>query len=126
MRTLAERRTAARFINTEPTMTDQSAAAQTDLNIIMTQFLKSGTSPSTSQPVYGDFSELPTNLRDAIEQARSVSRIRSQLPPQLRDMPVEEILALTPEQIAAILTPANTQTQTTDDADKLQNQGGTS
>lgn len=106
MRTLELRREAARFINTEPTMTDQSAASQTDLNIIMTQFLKTGTSPSTSQPVYGDFSELPNNLRDAIEQARSVSRIRSQLPPQLREMPVEDILSLTPEQLGDILTPA--------------------
>lgn len=105
MRTLKERREAARYVNTMPTMTDQSAAANTDLNVIVNQFLKTGQTASRSTPVYGDFSQLPDNLRDAIDQARSVQRLRSTLPPQLRERTTEELLALTAEDIARILAP---------------------
>lgn len=108
MRTTAQKRKAAAFFNDHtknPTMTDQSAAATTDLNVIVNQFLKTGTSSSKGNPRYGDFSDLPTDLRGIIETARSVTKLRSNLPPQLRDLPVEQLLALTPEQIATILTP---------------------
>lgn len=105
MRTLKERRKAAAFHNTEPTMTDQSAVANTDLNVIINQFLKTGRPQNSGIPRYGDFTEIPNDLRSIIEMSRSMQRRRRELPPQLRDMPVEELLALTPDDIKEILTP---------------------
>lgn len=115
MRTLKQRRAAAAFHNTQPTMTDQSAASQTDLNVIVNQFLKTGTSSSKGNPRYGDFSQLPEDLRGMIEQARSVTQLRRDLPPQLRDMQIEELLNLTPEQITHILRPPQPPAQPTGD-----------
>jgi len=102
---MKEKRAKARYRNTDPTMTDQSAVASTDLHVIINQFLKTGQSASKGIPRYGDFTQLPDNLRDAIEQARSVKRIRHNLPPQLQNLTTEELLALTPEDIARRLTP---------------------
>lgn len=110
MKNLKQRRAAARYRNTMPTMTDQSQAANTDLNVIVNQFLKTGQSASKGNPIYGDFSQLPTNLRDAIDQARSVQHLRRTLPPQLRDMDAAELLTLTPEDITRILTPPHKET----------------
>lgn len=105
MRTLKERRKAAAFRTTTPTMTDQAGAANTDLNIIVTQFLKTGQSPSKGTPIYGDFTEFPRDLKTAIERAASVNRLRKGLPTQLRELPIEQLLGLTPEKIREILTP---------------------
>lgn len=107
MKNLKQRRKAAAFRNTQPTMTDQSQAATTDLNVIVNQFLRTGQSPSKGTPIYGDFTQLPQNLRDAFEQARGVKNLRRQLPPQLKDMEPAQLLALTPEDIKRILTPVD-------------------
>lgn len=105
MRTLEQRRRAAAYVETGKTMTDQSAAATTDLHVIVNQFLKTGQSGSRSTPRYGDFSELPEDLRGYINQARALNHHRTRLPEQLRNMPTNELLALTTEQIAQILNP---------------------
>lgn len=105
MRTLTQRRAAAAFRTTTPTKTDQAGAATTDLNVIINQFLRTGKSASTGIPRYGDFTELPTDLRGMIESSRSMRTRRAQLPPELRDLPLEELLALTPEEIKRILAP---------------------
>lgn len=110
MKTLKDRRKAAAFVNTQPTKTDQSAASQTDLNVIVNQFLKTGTTSSRGNPRYGDFSELPQDLRGMIEQARSVQRLRRGLPDALREKPIEELLTLTPDQLTSILTPPKPET----------------
>lgn len=105
MKTLKDRRKAAAFHNTTPTMTDQSAAATTDLNVIVNQFLKTGQSPNRGNPRYGDFSQLPTDLRGMIETSRSVAKLRRALPEQLKELPMEELLGLTPEKLAEMLAP---------------------
>lgn len=117
-RTLKDRRQAAKHINKLPTETDQSGAAQTDLNIIVNQFLKTGTSSSVGIPRYADYTQIPTDLREAIEQARSVTRLRQELPLALQNMPVEELLALTPDAIAAILQPPEPTHTPTNEAPK--------
>lgn len=91
--------------NNEPTLTDQSMAAQTDINIIVTQFLRTGQTPQGKQMQYGDFTQLPTDLRGFIEMGRSIEENRSKLPEQLREIPVEYLVRMTNEQINGILNP---------------------
>lgn len=88
---------------TMPTKTDQSGAAETDVNVIVSQFKISGVVPGASRPgMYGDFTQLPHDLRDMIEQSRALMRTRNDLPDQLKGLPIEQLLALTPAKIAAI------------------------
>lgn len=95
----------ARFRNVDPTLTDQSQAQDTDVNYIIGKFRQTGVPPLNNKPgQYADISELPSNLRDAIEQARSVKYLRNTLPPELREKPVDELLALTPKDLADMLT----------------------
>lgn len=105
MKTYYERKALLRTRTTTPTMTDQSEAAGTDINIVLGHMLATGHPPREKEPIYGDFSELPEDLRGFIHQARSIGRRRTQLPPQLREMPVSELLALTKERLSEILTP---------------------
>lgn len=91
----------------KPTLTDQSAAKDTDINIIVGQFLTHGHAPGNArQPIEdADFTKMPRDLRGFIEEARSLDEHKRKLPDQLKDMQVEEILRLTPEQLTTILTP---------------------
>lgn len=93
-------------INNEPTMTDQSQAGETDINIILKRYGISGQVVGNGQePIYQDWTQFPYELRDYIELARSMEDRRQELPEQLRDMPIEELLALQTDDIARILTP---------------------
>jgi len=92
--------------NGKPSLTDQSQARDTDINVIVGRFLKTGTAPGANQaPLSGDFSKLPTDLRGMIETSRDLKKLRHKLPPELKDKPIEEILALQPHEITRILTP---------------------
>lgn len=100
------RKQAAKFRTTKPTMTDQSQAADTDVNIIMGKFGIGGTVTVTGkQPIYGDFTGLPQNLADMIRMARRRAELRQTLPQQLREMPEEQLFALTKDELTKILTP---------------------
>lgn len=99
-------KTAAMTHTTKPTLTDQAAAHETDRNVIMARYQIHGQLPgSAKQPMYADFSALPGDLRGFLDQARSLKTLRGQLPPQLQKHSMEELLALTPEQLTTILTP---------------------
>lgn len=90
-----------------PTRTDQSQAKDTDLNVILGKFAISGRVTGTSQgAMYGDFTRIPRDLREMIDTARDLENQRKRLPKALRDMPVEELMALTPDKLKAILEPA--------------------
>jgi len=94
------------YRNTEPTMTDQAGANETDINVIVGRFMVSNQLPANGQePIYGDFTNLPEDLRGFIETAQSLAEKRAELPEVLRDMPIEELLALTPEELTNKLTP---------------------
>lgn len=95
----------AKTRTTKPSLTDQSQAAETDINVIVGRFLRTGQAPGGKQPMYGDFSELDGDLRSMIERARTLHRERYKLPKELQDKPIEELLALTTTQLHAILTP---------------------
>lgn len=103
---------------TQPTLTDQSAANDTDLNVIVKQFLKTGTAPGNpGQPMFEDFTQYPEDLRGFIECAQSIKDHYGRLPEKLQVMDMNQLLSLTPEQLTDILKP---------DAPKPQNQGGPS
>jgi len=94
------------FINTEPTKTDQSQAHDTDVNVIVRKFVVTGTvQGNAATPMYGDFTNLPRDLRSLLDESRSINRYRSQLPQQLKEMPIEQLLALTEQELANILKP---------------------
>lgn len=101
-----ENKARARTVNNDPTMTEQSQARDTDINVIVGRFLKTGMAPGAPQePQFGDFSNLPTDLRGFIEVANTLAEKRQALPDKLRDMPMDELLALTPDELTNILTP---------------------
>lgn len=100
------RKEAAKYRSSKPTMTDQSQASDTDVNIIMGKFGIGGTiTVSGKQPIYGDFTGLPPNLADMIRMARRSAELRQTLPQQLREMPEEQLFALTRDELTNILTP---------------------
>lgn len=106
LRPYIERKNKLRTKTTKPTKTDQSQAKDTDLNVIVQKFLK-GQLPNgaVQDPLYADFTRYPQDLRGFIETSRSLNAHRSQLPDSLKGMSVEQLMALTPEQLHAILAP---------------------
>lgn len=98
---------AAKYRETEATMTDQSAANDTDINVIMKKYAVHGQAPgNTMTPLLGvDFTEMPDNFRDMIEEGRQLGQRMKMLPPELKGLTVDQLLALTPEQLANKLTP---------------------
>lgn len=94
------------YINTEPTLTDQAGARDTDINIIVAQFGIHGQVPGPAQdPMYGDFTDMPNGLAESIQTARTLKEHKNRLPEALKDMTVDELLALTPDTLRAKLTP---------------------
>lgn len=93
----------AKTINNEPTLTDQSQAENTDINIIVTQFMRTGQAPQGAQPVYADYSEFPTDLKSMFDMARNVKEQVEALPVQLQGIPLEQLVRMTTEQINAML-----------------------
>lgn len=88
------------------TMTDQSAAHETDRTVIVQRFLQHGQAPGSKKPpMFGDFSRLPTDLKGFINMGKSMKHLKGKLPAKLKDKSIEELLALTPEQLTNILTP---------------------
>lgn len=93
--------------NTDPTMTDQSGARDTDINLIVKRYGEFGHLPGSARPPqFGDFTGVPQDLAGLIEQARSIEKLRGDLPEQLRTLQVQDLLEMTPQSLAAILTPA--------------------
>jgi len=92
--------------NRDPSLTDQAAARDTDINVIVKQFTVTQQAPGAPVPgIHGDFTNMPTDLREMIETARTLRKHMNRLPPQLRNLGPEQILALTPDRLRAILTP---------------------
>lgn len=110
---------AAIYRNEDPSMTDQSAARDTDINIIVASFLVHGQAPgTTAQAMYEDFSELPEDLRGYIERGKELDEHRMKLPKEIRDLPIEDLLALTPETLREKLTPAKPAKQAANPAEE--------
>lgn len=104
-----QNRVRARTVTTEPTKADQSQAAETDINVIVGRMLPSGTVPGHGgTPIYADWTTVPTDLAGLFEQARAMERHRKNLPKELQQISIEELLTLTPQQLQAKLTPQPT------------------
>jgi len=68
----------------DPSLTDQSQAADADINTIMARYEKTGTLPDYGQsPMYGDFSDMPTFM-EAQEVLRRGSEAFAALPSRVR------------------------------------------
>lgn len=105
--------------STKPSLTTQDLANETDINIIMKQQHITGFVPGPAKPpVYGDFSQLPTDLKGFISLGRSLNTLMTRLPPELQGMKREELLALTPEQLAKKLEKPATPPATKKEPDK--------
>lgn len=99
-----ELRAKARTVNNEPTQTEQSDANETDLNIILKRYAQSGTVQSHGKdPMYMDWTQYPEDLRGFLEAKRDMEKARLELPKELRDIPTEELIYMTPEAINAKL-----------------------
>jgi len=94
-------------VNTDPSETDQTGAEETNINVIVKRYGVYGTIPQGSKaPIFGaDTTDWPTDLGLAIDLARSLEKIRGELPPAMQKMSTDELLALTPEKIVSILKP---------------------
>lgn len=100
----------ARTFNTSPSLADQAGAKDTDINIIVKQFLIHGQAPGGKrQPQFGvDLTNAPTSLREMFELADKMKDSRKALPPQLAAYTDEQLFALTQDQLTHILTPPAT------------------
>lgn len=86
--------------NTEPTLTDQASARDTDINVIVQRYTQHGQVPATmKKAMSGDFTDLPTSLRDLLEMGRQLQSHRRNLPEELQGIPIKELLTLTPQQL---------------------------
>lgn len=89
-----------------PTLTDQSAAKDTDINIIVQMMRSTGQAMgSPVPPVYEDFSMLPADFREMIHMTRELGQLHAALPAAFKGLTIEEIAALTPERAKAIIAP---------------------
>lgn len=89
----------ARTENYELTKADQSAAPSTDINVIVRNARVHGQIPTGKQPIYGDFSELPTTLQEALDLGHRAAQARADLPPALRGMTPQELIEAQPSDL---------------------------
>lgn len=108
--TYRDQKQRARTFDNTPTLTDQASARDTDINVIVGQFLVHGQAPGAArEPIYDDFTDLPDDFRGYIERARSLKDHKAKLPPELQNMSIDSLLALTPEELKNKLTPPQTE-----------------
>jgi len=101
-----ERQAKGRTYNDGPNITDQSQAQDTDINVILKKYGVTGVARGTTNaPEYLDHTELPQDLRQALDMAHRAQDLQKSLPPQLRDKTLEELTRLTHTEIQTILTP---------------------
>ena len=101
-----ERRAKGRTYNDGKSLTDQSQADDTNINVILRKYGVTGVARGVAgQPQYLDHSQFPRDLREAIDFTRKAQALRETLPEQLRGKPLEELSALTMEQLNNILVP---------------------
>lgn len=71
-------------VNNEESMTQQSDAKDTDINVIMQRYKVTGQIPLPRiAPNYGDFSEV-TDYREALERVQYANEVFNSLPAKLR------------------------------------------
>lgn len=99
------RKEAAKFRSTKPTKTDQGAARDTDINVIMRQynvtgFIRGGSTP----PTFGDYTAM-RDLKTTLDIQRNLRQYHASLPEQLRALPLSRLLDLKVEDVQRIMQP---------------------
>lgn len=80
-----ERSDNASISNWEPSLTAQEFAEECDINVIMQRHPDIGAyNRSLREPIYADFTSVPNNLQEAMEQVRVASNAFYELPAQVR------------------------------------------
>lgn len=101
-----QRRAKGRTTNSGISLTDQSAAHDTNINVILKKYGVTGVAyGTTNAPEWLDHTQLPQDLREAFDMARRAAELKRNLPEQLRERSIEQLLALTPEEVTTILKP---------------------
>jgi len=101
-----ERRSRGRTHNDGKSLTDQSQADDTNINVILRKYGVTGVATGRAgQAQFLDHSLLPTDLREAFETVRAAKGLRDTLPEAIRNKTIEELTTLTLEQLNTILTP---------------------
>jgi len=96
----------ARTKNTQPTLTDQSGAKDTDINIIVKQFLGTGQAPGNAQtPMHADFTQYPEDLRRIHRSGTQTPEHIGKLPPELKGLTLDELTHLQTRELLAKLVP---------------------
>lgn len=118
---------ASRTRTTDPSMTDQSAADSTNVNVILKN-AKFGNldfgKGAAKAPHYTDTTNLPADLRDMMELAKQLPGYIGQLPPELRDIPLDQLMAMTAEDIRTRLTPPESPAQQARSPSQMRNDEG--
>lgn len=94
---------------TTPSLTDQSAAPSTDVNVILAnhKFNEPALGRGAAEaPQYEDYTNLPDDYRQALELARQLPNTWGKLPPVLQGIPIDQLINKTPNEINAMLIPA--------------------
>jgi len=104
-----ERRAKGRTKNDGKSLTDQSQANDTDINVIVKKYgVNAATRGTNAEPEYIDHTQRPKDLREAFEMAHRAQELKNDLPASLRNKTMEELTALTADQLNAILNPPAT------------------
>lgn len=70
--------------NTEPSLCEESHATETDINVIMSRYERTGQLPQVlGQPLFGDFTEMP-DYRQAVTQIRQAEEAFLEVPAKVR------------------------------------------
>lgn len=88
------------------TVTDQSGAPGTDINVIVKKMQQTGSMPTGSKPpMWGaDLSEIPDNLRDMLEMSRNIEAHRNELPKELQGLSTAELINTPPKRLNDMMT----------------------
>lgn len=72
-------------VNLEPTRTQQSAKDDCDINVIIERAKRGADIPTNGrEPVYGDFTQIPTDLRECLVQVNKANLAFMSLDAQVR------------------------------------------
>lgn len=72
-------------INLQPSLTQQSDAAESDINVIVRRYVKTGQLPQVNQePIYGDFSTEGFTYREMVEKINAANSAFEQIPADVR------------------------------------------
>ncbi|QXP08295.1 MAG: internal scaffolding protein [Arizlama microvirus] len=70
--------------NKEPTMTQKADASETDINVIMAKYQKTGQLPKVlTTPLFGDFTNAP-DYREAVEAVNAANEAFMEIPAKIR------------------------------------------